>query len=71
MKRIMNEFMRSGAFYKSVYRCRIRDVDYLKERLIEEWRHFDLGIIDRAVNQWRKRLRRFIRENGGHFQHHL
>jgi len=34
-----------------VYRYRIRDVSHLKERLIEEWRHFDHGIIDRAVNQ--------------------
>ena len=37
-------------------RCQIRDVDHLKERLIEEWRRFDQNIIDRAVNQWRDRL---------------
>jgi len=46
----------------------------LKERLIEEWRHVDHCIIDRAVNQvnqWQKRLRRGIHENGGHFQHQL
>jgi len=60
-----------GILQERVYRCWIRDVDYFKERLIEEWRHFDHGIIDRAVNQWRKWLRRCIRENGGHFQHQL
>ena len=31
-------------------------VDHLKERLIEEWRHTDHGISDRAVNKWQKRL---------------
>ena len=48
--RIMNEFTRSGAFCKWVYRCGIRDVDHLKEQLIEEWPNFDHYIIDRAVN---------------------
>ena len=71
VKRIMNEFTRSGAFYKSESTAAwsVTSTIYLKERLIEEWRHFHHGIIDRAVNvnQWRKRLRRFIRENGGHF----
>ena len=27
-----------------VYRSQIRDVDHLKERLIEEWRRFDQNI---------------------------
>ena len=38
---------------------------------IEEWCHFDHGIIDRAVNrvnQWQKRLWRCICEKGEHFQ---
>jgi len=39
-----------------VYRCQIRDVNHMKERLIKEWRRFDRNIIDRAVNQWRDRL---------------
>ena len=34
-----------------VYRSRIRDVDHLKQRLIEEWRCFDQKIIDWAVRQ--------------------
>jgi len=36
-----------------VYSSSIRDVDHLKQRLIEEWRCFDQNIIDRAVRQWR------------------
>ena len=35
-----------GILQKRVYRCRIHDVDHLKERLIAEWRRFDQNIID-------------------------
>jgi len=49
--------------------CQIRDVDRLKERLIEEWRRFDQNILDRAVNQWRDRLHNCVRAKGGHFEH--
>ena len=54
-----------------VYRSRIRDVDHLKERLLEEWSLFDQRIIDKAVKQWRERLRACVRADGGHFEHHL
>jgi len=60
-----------GILQKRVYRCRIHDVDHLKERLIAEWRRFDQNIIDRAVNQWRERLCGCVRENGGHFEHQI
>jgi len=39
-------------------------VDQLKDRLIEEWRRFDQNIIDKAVNQWRDRLRKCIHAKG-------
>jgi len=48
-----------------VYRSRIRDVDHLKQRLIEEWRCFDQNITDRAVRQWH------VHANGGYFEHKL
>ena len=54
-----------------VYRSRIRDVDHLRARLIEKWQHFDHVIIDRAIKQWRPRLRLCVREQGGHFEHQL
>jgi len=38
-----------GVLQQRVYRSRIRNVDRLKQRLIEEWRCFDQNIIDRAV----------------------
>lgn len=54
-----------------VYRSRIRDVDHLRERLLEEWSCFDQRIIDKAVKQWRVRLRACVRADGGHFEHQL
>jgi len=38
-----------GVLQQRVYHSRIRDVDHLKQRLIEEWRCFDQNIIHRAV----------------------
>ena len=46
----------------------IRDVDHLKERLVEEWARFDQKIIDGSINQWRKRLRACVSADGGHFE---
>lgn len=54
-----------------VYRNRIRDVNHLKERLVEEWSLFDQGIVDRSVKEWRVRLRACIEADGGHFEHKL
>ena len=46
----------------------IRDVDHLKEPLVEEWDRFDQKIIDGSINQWRKRLRACVSADGGHFE---
>ena len=60
-----------GVLQQCVYHSRICDIDHLKQRLIEEWHCFDQNIIDRAVRQWRVRLRACVRANGGHFEHKL
>jgi len=60
-----------GVFQDRVDRTRIRDVEHLWERLIEEWSRFDQRIIYDAVNQWRQRLRACVRAEGGHFEHQL
>jgi hypothetical protein len=54
-----------------VYQTRIRDVSHLKERLVEKWDKFDQSIVDRAVKQWRLRLKACVRADGGHFEHQL
>jgi len=48
-----------------VYQTKVKDLDYLKHRLID-------GIqqsfsIDNAINWWPKRLRGCVRATGGHF----
>ena len=35
-----------------VYKTRTRDVEHLRDRLVEEWAAFDNGIVERAVQQW-------------------
>lgn len=54
-----------------VYRTAIRDVEHLKQRLVEEWSRIDQAIIDHAVNDWRVRLRACVSSAGGHFEHQL
>ena len=58
-----------GVLQERVYKTRIRDVEHLKERLVEEWASFDQKIIDGSINQWRKRLRACVSADGGHFEH--
>jgi hypothetical protein len=60
-----------GVLQDRVYRTRIRDIEHLKERLIEEWSLFDQRIIDAAINQWRQRLHACVRADGGHFEFQL
>ena len=55
-----------GVLQERVCHTRIRDLDHLKQRLIEEWSHFDQRIVDRAVHQWRVRLRECVRAKRGH-----
>ena len=60
-----------GKLQERVYRNRIRDVDQLKSRLIEEWEQFQQSVINEAIKQWRQRLRACIQACGGHFEHKL
>src|ERR1700761_4622042 len=60
-----------GVLQDRVYRTRIQNVDQLKERLRNEWDNFEQQIIEKAISQWRKRLRACVKESGGHFEHIL
>ena len=46
-----------------------RTVDHLKEQLLEEWSRFDQSIVDKAIRQWRARLRACVQADGGHFEY--
>jgi len=56
---------------KKVYKKRIKDNDKLRARILTAWDKMDQRIIDKAVRQWRTRLRACIKAKGGHFKHTL
>ena len=45
-----------GCLQDRVYQKCVRDVDELKQRLVEVWSHFSQAIIYEAIDEWRKRL---------------
>jgi len=57
-----------GTMQDRDYRAKVRDVDDLKQRLIDVWDSLQQGVIDDAINQWRSRLRACVRAKGGHFE---
>jgi len=46
-----------GVLQKRVYRTKISDVDELKRRINSEWAALSHAVIERAVGEWRQRLR--------------
>ena len=56
---------------EKVYRRKIRDVNELRERILEAWNQLDQGVIDKSVQQWRARLRACIASQRGNFEHKL
>ena len=49
-----------------VYKKPIRDLAELKQRLMEVWADSRQTTIDKAVDQWRKRLRACVKAKGQH-----
>ena len=49
----------------------MRDVEELRQRIIQAWDEFDQGVIDSAIGQWRARLSACVEAEGGHFEHTL
>lgn len=60
-----------GWMQDRVYQQPISDINQLKERLLQVWASMPQNIIDEAINDWRKRLKACVREQGGHFEHQL
>ena len=58
-----------GVLAANVYRGRmITGLEQLKEAIVEEWEKFPQETINRAIEHYRKRLRRVIEQNGGHIE---
>jgi len=58
-----------GVLQERVYKTSIKDIDELRRRIAEEWDKLELRIIDKAVGEWRKRLRACVAAGGGQFEH--
>jgi len=57
-----------GLMQERVYQSPIQDVHDLKQRLISVWAEFKQSVIDKAIDQWRPRLRACVRARGQHFE---
>lgn len=60
-----------GILQERVYRTNIKDVDELRQRIADEWDKLDQRVVDKAVGQWRKRLRACVAAGGGQFEHKM
>ena len=54
-----------------VYQKPARNVNELKQHLIEAWSGIQQSIIDQAIDQWRDRLNACVKAKGKHFDHLL
>jgi len=57
-------------FHKTGYQL-MKDVDELKQRLVEVWSGLWQTVVDDAIDEWRRRLRACVRVKGQHFEHLL
>ena len=60
-----------GVMQEKVYKTKIRDIEELRERIINAWEEFDQLVIDAAIGKWRTRLEACVKAEGGHFEHTL
>jgi len=60
-----------GVTQDRVYQNKVKDVNELRERLVEVWAGLQQNVIDNAINQWRRRLHACIWARGGHSEYLL
>jgi len=61
----------SGALQETIYRRRrFTLLGQLKNAIITEWGKLSQRFINRAINEWRRRLER-VQERGGYIKHCL
>ena len=60
-----------GVMQEKVYKTKIRDIEELRERIINAWEEFDQLVIDAAIGKWRTRLEACVKAEGGHLEHTL
>jgi len=60
-----------GKMQDHVYQAKVRDVDDLKQHLIDAWDSLEKSIIDDTIDQLRSRLCARVHAKGGHFEQSL
>jgi len=60
-----------GVMQDRVYQKKVKDVNEMRERLVEVWAGLQQNVIDDAIDQWRRWLRVCVRARGGHFEYLL
>ena len=60
-----------GRVQHHVYQKPVKDVDQLKQRLIEVWSGLQQTVVNEAIDEWRRRLRACVRVKGQQFEHLL
>ena len=59
-----------GALQQRVYHGRkFSTVEELKTAIITEWRKLSQRFIDNSINEWRRRLKCVVENDGGHIEH--
>ena len=59
-----------GVLQEKVYlRRNFTTVEQLKLAITVEWRNLEQRIIDRSINEWRRRLEKVVEKQGGHIEH--
>jgi len=57
-------------FQQMIYqRRRFTTINQLKQALVIEWGKLSRRFIDRAIGQWRRRLKCVVQQQGGHIEH--
>jgi len=60
-----------GVMQDWVYQKKVKDMNELRERLVEVWAGLQQNVIDDAIDQWRRRLPACIQARGGHFEYRI
>ena len=54
-----------------VYQTKIRNVDELRQCLLNVWSSIEQEVIDASIDHWHVRLKACVGSGGGHFEHML
>ena len=61
-----------GIFEQNLYDGQqFETIEQLKERMHFVWNNFEQGVINGAINLWRRRLQEVVNNNGGHIHNIL